>query len=61
MVGGGLCVLVPARKEEVGRYVDCRVFPVHVHLRERIFIGRMTSDRKLKASREGSPQRIYET
>jgi hypothetical protein len=32
-----------------------------LRLRERIFIARMTTDRKLRASTEGSKSRIYGT
>ena len=38
-----------------------RFIKVHTPPRERIFIELMTSDRKLKASREGSKGRIYGT
>ena len=33
--------------------------PIESFMRERFFIGLMASDRKLKASREGSKGRIY--
>jgi len=43
---GGVCAMV--------RSCDCKLHPYDNSKGERIFIELMTSDRKLKASREGS-------
>ena len=51
---GGRCFLC-------ARYPCINPIPVSTSSQERIFIELMTSDRKLKASREVSKSRIYET
>ena len=45
-----------------GRHIDVRDNSLDlVHLHERILIELLTTDCKLKASRQGSKRRIYET